>query len=170
MNLLLLGLMTGIDNFIVRAGLGAARLGRKQIITLVGLFALAEACMPMLGFYLSSVVAPGLFEGLGPILVILAGLIAAYRVYAGLPKLSPWFLFSVPLIMSFDNLAAGAGIGAISGGSFALAAGAGLTAAILTIAGLALGRVLPLKSPALAQSFLALALVSVGMFELVAGA
>ena len=170
MNALLLGFMTGLDNFVVSAGIGTARLKRNQLAVLVALFALAEASMPILGFYVASVVAPSFFEGFGPALLIIAGMIAAYRVYAGMPKISPWFLFSIPLLMSLDNLAAGAGLAASGGSTFVVAAGAGLMAAFLTLAGLGFGRLLPFKSAALTQSFLAVALVSVGVFELVAGA
>ena len=172
-NMLLLGLLTGIDNFFVSAGIGTTRLTRRQIIALVVAFAAAETLMPLAGFSLVKLVTPELLDGLGPTLLILAGFLVILRLILGAPKISTWFLFTVPVIMALDNLAAGAGLGAIGDYTIGAAMIAGLTAATLSLAGFVLGlglvRSLPvIRSPAVAQAVIAICLVSVGVFELVA--
>ena len=179
MNMLLLGLMTGfvtgLDNFIVSAGLGTTRLARRQIAALVAAFAVAEAVMPLVGFALARFVAPELFEGLGPVLLIVAGCVAGAGALRGVPRLSPWVLFTLPVLMSLDNLAVGAGLGALGGYTLGAALVAGAVAAIISTAGLLFGglvsgRILRIGSPGVAQAIVAVCLIAVGVVELAGGA
>lgn len=169
MTVILLGLLTGIDNFIVSLGLGTAQLSRRKVAALIAAIALAEAAMPLVGFAIASLISIETVEAAGPALLLLAGALAAWRAYAGIPKISSWFLLTIPPIMSLDNLALGAGMGTLTGFNLGAAAVAGLIAASVSTLGISVGRLFNVRSPATAQSILAACLVSMGMFELVGG-
>jgi putative Mn2+ efflux pump MntP len=170
MTVLFLGLLTGIDNFVLGAGMGAMRLARGHLVALVLACGLAEALMPLAGFALAGTVAPGLAEGLGPVLLVIAGLLVAGRVALGLPRLSGWLLAALPVVLALDNLAAGAGMGALGGFAPLSALASGAVAAGLGLAGIALGRRVPVGAPAMVQAAFACGLIALGVADMVGGA
>jgi putative Mn2+ efflux pump MntP len=175
MNIILLGLLTGIDNFIVSAGFGTLRLGRTQQLLVVAAFAICEAFMPLLGYHLAAAATVGPIEWLGPVLLIAAGALIASRVYRGtMPEAGPGsrplhLLFLAPVMLSLDNLAAGAALNAFGGFNYAAALNAGVIAAMLSIMGLWIGS-RALQRPAFrSQLALACCLIAVGAFGLARG-
>ena len=123
---LLLGLLVGLDNFQVGAGLGLVPMSARQRWTFTGAFAFCETVMPLMGLVLGRAVAGAL--GSWAELVGIAVLAATGALIAGLAWLreeqaeaagkdramtSCLALAGLPLSLSFDNLAAGFGLGSL---------------------------------------------------------
>lgn len=171
MNALLIGIVTGLDNFAVSTGFGSLGQTRKALALLVVAFAGFEALMPLVGYALASGLPMDLLELAGPLLLIGAGLIVAWRVWRGAPQMAgPLALIGVPLLMSLDNLAAGVAMRGLSGFDLRAVLLAGGIAAGISLAGLWLGgrvrHLLHPSLPAIPQFLLAAALIGVGGMEL----
>jgi manganese efflux pump family protein len=122
---LFLGLLAGLDNLQVGAGLGLVRMERARRLTLAGSFLLCETAMPLAGFALGSLVqrlAGPLAEGIGTLVLALCGgliTFAALREQKEEEKRSErlgsgWLLLIVlPVSLSFDNLFVGLGLGSL---------------------------------------------------------
>jgi len=121
---LFLGLLAGLDNLQVGAGLGLVRMGRARRLALAGSFLLCETVMPLAGFGLGSLVqrlAGPLAEGIGTLVLALCGGLITFtalresRKETGDENLtSGWLLLLVlPLSLSFDNLFVGLGLGSL---------------------------------------------------------
>ena len=172
MSIIVLGILTGIDNFAVSAGFGTLHLGKLQRVLLVAAFAVCEAFMPVLGFYAIGAAALAPIEWLGPVLLIAAGALVAWQVYHGaMPESgrwtgSPYLLVLAPILLSLDNLAAGAALRALGGFDTASAVTAGGVAAMVSIAGLWLGSQASRRFAFRPQIALAVCLIAAGAFEL----
>ncbi len=116
----ILGFLVGIDNLQVVSGLGLFGIDNKRKWMLVFSFALFEMCMPLIGLLIghqlegyTGVVA----EFLGPLILFILGSIII--IMELMEKKSntvinnPWMILILPLFMSFDNLFAGIGLGAL---------------------------------------------------------
>jgi putative Mn2+ efflux pump MntP len=126
---LFLGLLAGLDNLQVGAGLGLVRMERERRLALAGSFLLCETVMPLAGFGLGSLVqriAGPMAEGIGTLVLALCGgliTFAALRENRREQKEddkrtgrlgSGWLLLIVlPLSLSFDNLFVGLGLGSL---------------------------------------------------------
>jgi putative Mn2+ efflux pump MntP len=125
---LFLGLLAGLDNLQVGAGLGLVRMERARRLALAGSFLLCETVMPLAGFGLGSLVqriAGPLAEGIGTLVLALCGGLITFaalrenrresREEKGNENLaSGWLLLLVlPLSLSFDNLFVGLGLGSL---------------------------------------------------------
>lgn len=116
--LLLLGLLTGLDNLQVAPALGLLNLSARRRLAWALAFGLAETLMPFLGLALGLSLHRAFADAaefLGPVLLVLCG---ASVVIMGLRRrdlsavvASRWALVVVPLSLSFDNLFAGVGAG-----------------------------------------------------------
>lgn len=116
------GLMTGLDNLQAASGVGMLPLASARKWQIALTFAGFEAGMPLLGLLLgrqSLAVLDPFGEWVAPIalascgLLILALTLRQRRTTA--VANSRWVLFGLPLSLSFDNLLAGVGIGALGG-------------------------------------------------------
>lgn len=117
--LLLLGLLTGLDNLQVTPALGLLNMSARRRFAWALAFGLAETLMPLLGLALGLSLHRSFAdtaEFLGPVLLVLCG---AAVVIMGLRRrdlsavvASRWALVVLPLSLSFDNLFAGLGVGA----------------------------------------------------------
>lgn len=172
MNIILLGILIGIDNFAISAGFGTLKLVRMQRVLLVAAFAVCETFMPLLGFYVISAAVVGPIEWLGPVLLIAAGSLVALCVYqstmqgADHSSGSLYLLVLAPIVLSLDNLAAGAALRALGGFDYASAVTAGAIAAIAGMAGLWVGSQASQRFAFSPQIALACCLIAVGAFEL----
>jgi manganese efflux pump family protein len=130
---LVAGLVTGSDNLFVGAAVGLLPLSLSRRVSFALAFAVAEASMTLAG-YAFAIRDPG--GDLPPTLMLAAAgvlvLLTCWRS-VDLARLtgSPAAIVLLPLSLSLDNLAAGAGL-AVSGLPTAL--GAGLISATLTAA------------------------------------
>jgi manganese efflux pump family protein len=115
--LLIFGVLAGLDNLQVCAALGLARPRRARLVALATTFALCEAAMPLVGLAIGGTArawVPGL-EAAGPVVLLLCGaalLVHALREAPGRDAAaeSGWLL-GLPLVLSLDNLVAGVGLG-----------------------------------------------------------
>lgn len=119
---LVVGLLTGLDNLQAAAGIGMLPLreARKWHIALT--FALFESAMPLIGLLIGNhlLAVLGRFsEWVAPICLaccglLIVGLALRERTRAAVTiSNSRWVLFGLPLSLSFDNLLAGIGIGSL---------------------------------------------------------
>jgi putative Mn2+ efflux pump MntP len=126
---LLLGLLAGLDNLQVGAGLGLVRMPWERRFALAGSFLLCETAMPLAGFGLGSLVqrlAGPWSEGIGTLVLALCGVLITVAALRESPEgeekraeraerlSSGWLLLIVlPITLSFDNLVVGLGLGSL---------------------------------------------------------
>jgi putative Mn2+ efflux pump MntP len=140
--LLLFGVLAGLDNLQVCAGLGLLALERRQKHSLAAAFLVCELGMALLGFTVARGVL-GLFQPfarvLPPLLTLLCGatvLASSLKDKAALSPDSTFFAFGLPLSLSFDNLFAGAAAGTWPCGALAASLSIGLVGGVLSCLGL----------------------------------
>lgn len=173
MELVLFGILVGLDNLAVASGLGASGLGRDRKARLAWAFFAFEAIMPLAGLAIGAgvrdSVAP-VASVLGPCCLVACGLLvltAARRGTASLRPIDrPWLMVALPLVLSLDNLAAGVGLGAMGLPVLPAALAVGGISGALAVAGLAAGEGLRSWSARRAEflagaGLVALALVSI---------
>jgi putative Mn2+ efflux pump MntP len=144
--LVLFGILAGIDNVAVASALGAAGLRRDGRIRLASAFFAFEALMPfaglLMGQQLRASVAP-IAAVLGPSCLAVCGLLvlgAALRRTSACKLINrPWLMVMLPLVLSLDNLAAGAGFGFMDLPVVPAAIVVGGVSGAIAIVGLALG-------------------------------
>ncbi len=120
---LIYGILVGLDNLQVCAGIGllpGGRRRRRQLALLIGLF---EAVMPLLGLLAGQGLRARvgvLGELLGPALLAVCGLLVLWSSFKDTDDLQEEkhlgnrrVLLGLPLVLSLDNLLAGAGLGAL---------------------------------------------------------
>lgn len=164
----LLGLLVGLDNLQVGAALGLVRMSTARRWAFAGAFAFWETAMPLAGLGLGSAVrvrvgpwaeAVGIAVlGLCGLLILLMALRGAgdetEEGFAG----SRLTLAGLPLSLSFDNLAAGLGLGSLGFPVVASALVLGLVSGSLCAFGLFAGarlrRWVPARPELLSGSFL----------------
>lgn len=119
--ILVFSLLVGLDNFQVAAGLGATKMCARRRFLLVCAFAVFESLMPFLGLLLGQSVASNLVTQLDfvpPACLALCGIAIIWQTlpWRKTAEVSQWtrngFLL-LPLVLSLDNLIAGAGLGAL---------------------------------------------------------
>lgn len=117
-DVLLLGVLAGLDNVQVCSSLGLLALERGRVHLLAACFGASEVLAALAGMLLGhgvSASVAGIADRAGPMLVLACGaalLVMAWRrARLGQPVEAPLFVFGLPLTLSLDNLAAGAGIG-----------------------------------------------------------
>lgn len=116
--LLLLGILAGLDNLQVAAAIGVAPIGRARRWLLVAAFAICETASPVLGVFLAHGLSTQLgisLDGMAPFVVIACGLAIVVlalrgREEVGLIINSRWTLIGLPLTLSFDNLLIGVSV------------------------------------------------------------
>jgi manganese efflux pump family protein len=113
--LLLLGVLAGIDNLQVAAAISVAPLARTRCMLLIASFAFCEIASPLIGVYFAHALKTRFaisFEGIGPFVVVACGMAI---VWLALRKdddaealiNSRWTLIGLPISLSFDNLLIG---------------------------------------------------------------
>jgi putative Mn2+ efflux pump MntP len=117
--IILLGLLTGLDNLQVTPALGVVPMSHRRRLLWAVMFGLAEALMPLIGLGLGSALHTSFGEWaeyLGPTVLLLSGIaiiVMARRHYdIQAIVLNKWAIVGLPLLLSIDNLLAGVGLGA----------------------------------------------------------
>lgn len=142
----LLGLLVGLDNLQVGAGLGLVRMTSARRWAFAGVFALCETLMPLVGLALGQAArarAGAWADGIGIAVLALCGLLIVIfslregdeESFAG----SRLALAGLPLSLSLDNLAAGVGLGSLGFPVIASALILGLVSGSLCALGLFVG-------------------------------
>jgi len=146
--LLLLGFALSLDSFRVSLGLGAMKLRPVRQAQIAVAFGLCDALAPLVGLLIgqSLVKYTGAWvEYLGPLVLCAYG---AYVVYMArrctdqeTREDGRWVVLGLPLSMSLDNLVAGASLGMIRFPLLLSIIVIGAMSALMSLAGLWLGRV-----------------------------
>ena len=173
MKALMLGLVTGFDNLAVSSSFGTIGLSSRDRMKLIASFAFFEALMTVLGFFIVSQTVLQSAEWLGPVCLLISGVLVAWRVRTrrvvkhDRPLTSSVLLIWIPLVLSLDNLAAGASVGAFDAIGFFSAAISGCVAATVSAGGLLLGSLASKRfrlNPHLACATCLIVLGTVGLF------
>ncbi len=147
MELLIFGLLVGLDNFAVASGLGAVGLGRdRQVRLAVGFFAF-EALMPLVGLWIGQQARDSLTswaEWVGPCALVVCALLVLAAIWyrrtaRGLID-RPAVAILLPLALSFDNLTAGVSLGSMGLPVLPAAVAVGGISGALAVIGLAVGQ------------------------------
>lgn len=153
--LFLLGLLVGVDNLLVASALGLTPLARRRRWLLVACFGVAEAVMPIAGAAFGSALRTewaAVAAWIGPACLALCGALALLgaRFAPSRARLvrGPWLAVGLPVALSFDNLFAGAALGALGFPAAVGAAVVGLLSAAMCFVGLAAGDAVLRRMPA----------------------
>lgn len=117
----LLGLLVGLDNLQVGAALGLVRMSAARRWAFAAVFAFCETAMPLAGLALGQAArarAGAWADGIGIAVLALCGLLIVVVALRGGDDAealagSRLALAGLPLSLSFDNLAAGVGLGSL---------------------------------------------------------
>jgi putative Mn2+ efflux pump MntP len=145
--LLLLGFALSLDSFRVSLGLGTLKLSRVRQLQIVIAFGVCDALAPLIGLLIGKslleFIGPWV-EHLGPLLLCAYGVYVIYIAhrYAGKAEgdADRWMVLGLPLSLSLDNLVAGTSLGMIGFPILLSVAIIGAMSALLSFAGLRLGR------------------------------
>jgi len=118
LKILVMGILLGLDNFFVSAGLGELSLSKKKKVTLMALYFVAEVCLPLVGLVAAErlvAFAPLIeaIEILGlTIAVLLVLFVVRYsRFFSRLATSKSnhiYLIYFLPFLLGLDNLLAGA--------------------------------------------------------------
>ena len=169
--LVALGFALTWDNFRSSIALGTVPFSLRRAAQIALIFGFWDAVAPLvgglLGRYFGEVVGP-VAEYVGPVVLGTYGiyvLVGAVRHPEPAEVDHPWVtLFGLPLALSVDNLIAGTGLGLLGISPVIPAIGFGLVTAVMSFAGLCVGRaavrVIPVRADVLSGiSLLAAAVV-----------
>lgn len=119
-SVIILGLLVGLDNLQLASAFGLAGLQPKRRLLLVMSFVFFEVSMPILGMLIGHQLNENfesVAELLGPIIMIALGLYIIFTEFFQNEEEEKslvnkgWVIIMLPLMMSFDNLIAGIGLG-----------------------------------------------------------
>ena len=145
--LLLLGFAVSLDSFRVSLGLGTLNLSRLRQLQIVIAFGVCDALAPLIGLLIGKslleIVGPWV-EHIGPLLLCAYGVYVIYIAQrcAGSEtgETDRWMVLGLPLSLSLDNLIAGTTLGMIGFPILLSVTIIGVMSALLSLAGLRLGR------------------------------
>lgn len=160
MEIIVLGILVGLDNLAVASGLGILRLQRDRRIW----FAVSCSCFEALASVLGLLIGLGLraqvgpaAETIGPVLLAAAGLLVLNAVVRKQEHLSildrPLAMVLFPLILSLDNLTAGVGMGTFGTQALLQAVVVGIISGTMSAVGFAIGEHLQTRMASLARVF-----------------
>jgi manganese efflux pump family protein len=146
-SLLLLGFTLSLDNFRTAVVLGAMRLGWARAMRVALVFGFWDAVAPAVGLVVGDYVGRRIGSTAD---YVASGALAAYGLYLVIqawrtpePEESDerWALFGLPLPLSVDNVVAGTSLGLLGFSPWLAPPLFGVMTAVMTIAGLQVGRV-----------------------------
>jgi putative Mn2+ efflux pump MntP len=145
--LVLLGFVLSLDSFRASLGLGALKLRPVKQAQIVIAFGLCDGVAPFLGLVIGKSLVNYIgvwIEYLGPLVLLAYGLYVIYmaRRYAGreAEETGGWMVLGLPLSLSLDNLIAGASLGLIGFPIVVSVVVIGAISALMSLAGLVLGK------------------------------
>lgn len=142
-----LGFFLSLDNFRSSIAIGTIPFGFRRAVQIAMVFGVWDGVAPLaggvLGHYVGRLINP-IADYVGPALLGVYGmylLVGALRRPAPDEIDQPWItLFGMPLSLSVDNLLAGTGLGLLGLSPFIPAAIFATTTAMMSLAGLCIGR------------------------------
>jgi putative Mn2+ efflux pump MntP len=144
--LLILGFTLSLDNFRTALALGPLRLRWRHAAQVALAFGVWDGVAPLLGIaaghYLGQTIG-STAEYIGAVAMGAYGLSLLVRAWRTAPPEqvdSLWALFSLPLPLSLDNIAAGTSLGLVGFSPWVAAPTFGAITAVMSFAGLVLGR------------------------------
>lgn len=142
--LLLLGFALSLDSFRVSLGLGTLKLSRMRQLQIVIAFGICDALAPLIGLLIGKslleFIGPWV-EHLGPLLLCAYGVYVIYIARRCVEsETDRWMVLGLPLSLSLDNLVAGTSLGMIGFPILLSVLVIGAMSALLSFAGLRLGR------------------------------
>jgi len=147
LTLLLLGFALSLDSFRVSLGLGTLALSRLRQLQIVIAFGVCDALAPLIGLLIGKSLLEytgAWVEHLGPLLLCAYGVYVIYIAQrcAGreATETDRWLVLGLPLSLSLDNLVAGTTLGMIGYPLLLSVTIIGAMSALLSLAGLRLGR------------------------------
>ena len=145
--LLLLGFALSLDSFRASLGLGALKLRPMRQAQIVLAFGLCDGLAPLFGLLIGQSFVKYIgswVEHLGPLALFGYGVYVVYvsRRCAATEAEEPsrWIVLGLPLSLSLDNLIAGTSLGIVGSPLLLSVAVIGATSALMSFAGLRLGR------------------------------
>ena len=142
--LLLLGFALSLDSFRVSLGLGTLKLSRMRQLHIVIAFGVCDALAPLIGLLIGKSLLEFIgswVEHLGPLLLCAYGVYVIYIARRCVEsEADRWMVLGLPLSLSLDNLVAGTSLGMIGFPIVMSVAIIGAMSALLSFAGLRLGR------------------------------
>lgn len=147
LEVLALGFFLSLDNFRSSIAIGTIPFGVRRAIQIAVVFGIWDGLAPLvgsvLGHYVGRLIGP-IADYVGPALLGVYGLyllIGALRKPAPEEIDQPWVtLFGMPLSLSVDNLLAGTGLGLLGFSPLIPAVVFGAMTAVMSLAGLFIGR------------------------------
>lgn len=147
LEVLALGFFLSLDNFRSSVAIGTIPFSFRRAVQIAIVFGIWDGLAPLvgglLGHYLGKALGP-IADYVGPAILGIYGLyllIGAFRKPAPEEIDQPWVtLFGMPLSLSVDNLLAGTGLGVLGFSPFVPAVVFGAMTAIMSLAGLCIGR------------------------------
>ena len=142
--LLLLGFALSLDSFRVSLGLGTLKLSRMRQFQIVIAFGVCDALAPLIGLLIGKslleFIGPWV-EHLGPLLLCAYGVYVIYIARRCVEsETDRWMVLGLPLSLSLDNLVAGTSLGMLGFPIPLSVLVIGAMSALLSFAGLKLGR------------------------------
>jgi putative Mn2+ efflux pump MntP len=144
--LLILGITLSLDNFRTAIALGALRLSAGRAVQVALVFGFWDGVAPLVGILVGAYFAEAIGsvgERLGAIVLGAYGLyliVQSWRTPAPEEGDDRWALFGLPLPLSLDNVLAGTSLGLLGYSPWLAPPLFGVTTALMTFAGLLLGR------------------------------
>lgn len=142
----ILGFALSLDNFRVSIALGTVPFGFRRAVQVALTFGLWDGLMPLVGLLVGGYIG----DELGDVAEYLgAAVLGGYGLYLIILSIRnpepdeldhPWALFGIPLALSLDNLFAGASLGLLGLPPWSSAALFGAITAVMSLAGLQVGR------------------------------
>lgn len=147
LEVLALGFFLSLDNFRSSVAIGTIPFGLRRAVQIAVVFGVWDAVAPLvggvLGHYVGALLGP-IADYVGPAILGIYGLyllVGAVRKPAPDEIDQPWVtLFGMPLSLSVDNLLAGTGLGILGFSPVIPAVVFGVMTAVMSLAGLCIGR------------------------------
>jgi manganese efflux pump family protein len=144
--LLVLGFTLSLDNFRTSILLGGLRLTRRHAVQVALMFGFWDCVAPLVGLLLGAYLAGQIASTPEYIGAIVLGAYGVYLVVQAWRTPTPdeldqrWILFGLPLPLSIDNVIAGTSLGLIGFSPWLAPPVFGAITAVMSFAGLLLGR------------------------------
>jgi manganese efflux pump family protein len=174
MTVLIFGILVGLDNLQIASAFGLMGINARRKWLMIFSFAFFEMVMPLVGLLIGNKLNQtfqNLTEWIGPGIMILLGLYILIREWREKEKTEivhhKWLMVFLPLMMSFDNLMAGVGLGASGYPVFSTAVIVGICAGTLCFVGLFIGDTVRKWIPAKVEIISGLYLIAMAVFLIV---
>lgn len=158
--LILFGFALGLDSFRASLALGCLRPSASRQRRIALAFGLCDGVAPLVGLWLGHGLAAGVGDYAGLVGPLVLGGYGLYAIRLSRREgdddgpsagESRWLVWGLPLSLSFDNFAAGVGLGVLAFPALLSAVVIGATSGLMAWAGLWLGRTVGARLPLRAE-------------------